>query len=156
VTLPVLVEVITGPVWWRWVCRWIAQHHRHHEPPCGWRYGLAAWRGREVVGVAVIGRAVARGLVGTAEVTRCCTFGSSRKRWGAASALYRAAAEREPKIITYTLASETGASLVAAGWVRDGDPRPPRRWSCPSRPRRARRDEGLAKQRWRPGSEVAA
>ena len=144
------VERVTGSEWWRRVCAWISAHHRHHDPPVGWRYGLVAWRGEEPVGCAVIGRPVARALAEAAEVTRLCTWGPSRKRYGAASALLRAAAKNEPRIYTYTLASESGVSLEAADWIRDGAVTRPRRWSCPSRPRRARGDELEAKQRWRP------
>lgn len=144
------IERVVGPVWWRLICRWIDAHHRHHDPPVGWRYGLVAIRGgADVVGVATIGRPVAR-LGRGAEVTRLCTWGSSRKRYGAASALLIEVARLEPAVFTDTLACESGRSLEAAGWLRDGAPRRPRRWTCPSRPRRPRRDEAFAKQRWRP------
>lgn len=140
---------VAGPAWWRQIKSWITDHHRHHRPPQGWRYGFIALRGAAVVGLAVVGRPVARRLAG-AECTRLCTWGSSRRRWGAASALLRAVAEAEPEVVTYTLASEEGRSLEAAGWYRDGPVRPPRRWSCRSRPRAARLDEQEGKQRWRP------
>jgi hypothetical protein len=140
---------VRGSVWWRFVCRWIEEHHRHHDPPQGWRYGLVAQRGDLVVGVAVVGRAVAR-CATFAEVTRLCTWGPSTKRYGAASALLRAVAELEPHVRTYTLASEGGASLRAAGWTEDGPPTKPRAWSCNARPRRSRRDESEGKQRWAP------
>jgi len=147
------VTRVAGPCWWSQIKSWITAYHRHHRPPQGWRYGFVAMRGDEVVGVAVVGRPVARLLAG-AEVTRLCTWGSSRKRWGAASALLRAVAEVEPLVVTYTLVSESGRSLEAAGWVRDGVPRRPRRWSCPSRPRDSRPDEAEGKQRWRPGDHA--
>lgn len=115
---PLTIERVEGSTWWRLVCRWIAEHHRHHAPPRGWRYGLAAFRGGAVVGVAVIGRPVARALRG-AEVTRLCTWGSSRARYGAASALLRAAATAEPELVTYTLASE-GGGVASSRWL---DPR---------------------------------
>lgn len=38
------------------------------------------------------------------------------------------------RVVTYTLASEPGTSLRAAGWHQTGIVTP-RRWSCPSRPR---------------------
>ena len=149
---PLQIERVSGALWWRRICSWIKEHHRHHAPPQGWRYGFVASRGGAVVGVAVIGRPVARALSG-AEVTRLCTWGSSRARYGAASALLRAAADAEPEIVTYTLAIEGGASLRAAGWVEEARLRP-RRWSCPSRPRAPAKHETYAKVRWRPAQKT--
>lgn len=117
----------------------IRQHHRHHEAPHGWHFGLIARRGGVVVGVAVAGRPVSRHLQarGWVEITRCCTFGDSRLRRDAASALYRAAVAEYRRrgcewttrsgkttklttLCTYTLPSEGGASLRAAGFVDEG------------------------------------
>lgn len=99
----------------------IAEHHRHHKPPQGWKFGLSAWKHEVMVGVATVGNPVARMLYNngqTLEVTRCCTDGTKN----ACSFLY-SAARREAKsrgykrLITYTLASESGVSLIAAGWT---------------------------------------
>jgi hypothetical protein len=56
----------------------IAQYHRHHKPPQGWKFGIAVNDGKQVVGVVTIGRPVARMLDDgwTLEVTRCCTDGT--------------------------------------------------------------------------------
>lgn len=110
------------PVSFREVCAFLRQHHRHHRPPQGHKFSVAVSDGQAIVGVAVVGRPVARRLDDgfTAEVTRCCTDGSTKN---AASMLY-AAARRTAKamgyrnIITYTLESEAGTSLRAAGWQR--------------------------------------
>lgn len=40
----------------------IRQHHRHHLPPRGWKFGIAVNDGEKVVGVITVGRPVARGL----------------------------------------------------------------------------------------------
>jgi len=100
----------------------IARHHRHHLPPVGWIFHVALARGEQVVGVATVGRPVARKLdTGwTAEVTRLCTLDAPEARH-AASKLYAAAwcIAREmgyARLITYTLAVEPGTSLRAAGW----------------------------------------
>lgn len=97
----------------------IRRHHRHHDPPLGWKLGLAVNDGEKVVGVITVGRPVARMLDDgyTAEVTRCCTDGTKH----AASKLYAAAwraarAMGYRRLITYTLVEEPGTSLVAAGW----------------------------------------
>jgi len=100
-------------------CAFIAQYHRHHLPPQGWKFGIAINNGEKIVGVVMVGRPVARLLdTGyTLEVTRCCTDGTPH----VASKLYAAAwrasrAMGYKRLITYTLQSETGTSLVAAGW----------------------------------------
>lgn len=63
------------PITQREAFAFISEHHRHHDEPEGWLFGLAVNDGERVVGVAVIGRPVARMLQNgfTAEVTRVCT-----------------------------------------------------------------------------------
>ncbi len=104
-------------------CAFIARLHRHHKPPQGHKFSIAALDASgSVVGVAVTGRPVARMADDgyTAEVTRLCTDGTAN----ACSVLYGAAARAAKamgyrKIITYILAEETGASLRASGWRQD-------------------------------------
>lgn len=129
----------------------VARLHRHHRPPPG---GLVAFEAL-VQGWprawAIVGRAVSRVLDqrGWVEVTRVASDGAGN----ACSALYGAAsrwARRHGRPVhTYTLDSEPGTSLRAAGWVVVGRTQP-RRWSCASRPRRSRRDEANGKVRWCP------
>jgi hypothetical protein len=113
-------------------------HHRHHRPVVGHKFsiGVADETGM-VRGVAIVGRPVARsrddGL--TLEVTRVATDGCDN----ACSALYAAAwraarAMGYRRIGTYTLKSEPGTSLRAAGWIIIHEVRG-RSWSCESRPR---------------------
>lgn len=115
----------------------VRQHHRHHGKVVGHLFSIAAAEAGKIVGVAIIGRPVARmrddGV--TAEVTRLCTDGSP----GACSFLYGAAARAAfalgfKRIGTYILASEPGGSLAGAGWRKIGEVRG-RSWSAPSRPR---------------------
>lgn len=116
----------------------VAEHHRHHVPVVGAKFCLAvADTAEKVVGVAIVGRPVARHLDDgwTLEVTRLATDGTAN----AASALYGAARRVAfglgyRKLITYTLASEPGTSLRAAGWREVGRVAG-RSWSCASRPR---------------------
>lgn len=115
----------------------VARHHRHHRPVVGHRFSLAVAEGERICGVAIVGRPVARYLDDgwTLEVTRCCTDGTKN----AASALYGAArravfALGYRKLVTYTLVSEGGVSLRAAGYRIVGEVNG-RSWSCPSRPR---------------------
>ena len=122
----------------RAACAFIEQHHRHHPPPQGGRFACAvADEAGRVRGVAIVGTPVARLACDgwRAEVTRVATDGCPN----ACSALYaacwracRALGYRE--LITYTLASESGGSLRAAGWRQVGACGGGT-WSTPSRPR---------------------
>jgi hypothetical protein len=122
----------------------VVRHHRHRGPVAGAKFCLAvaAMIGpdgqgfREIMGVAIVGRPVARHMddTFTLEVNRLCTDGTRN----ACSILYAAAwraakALGYARLITYTLASEAGASLRAAGWRVVGEVKG-RSWSTPSRP----------------------
>ena len=116
----------------------VQQHHRHHGKVVGHKFsvGVANPEG-EIVGVAIVSRPVARGLDDglTLEITRVATNGCK----DACSALYGACRRASfalgyKKLVTYTLASESGASLRAAGYRIVGEVRG-RSWSCQSRPR---------------------
>ncbi len=118
-------------------CAFVAKHHRHHRPPQGWKFGVAANDGERVVGVAMVGRPVARHADDgwTLEVTRCCTDGAANAASMLYGACWRAArALGYRRLITYTLAEERGVSLFAAGWRVVGQT-PGGSWSSPSRPR---------------------
>lgn len=125
------------PIDYAEACAFIAEHHRHHLPPQGWKFGIGVNDGERVRGVVTVGRPVARRLDDgfTLEVTRCCTDGAKN----AASMLYGAAwraakALGYRRIVTYTLKDELGTSLCAAGWKALYST-PGRSWSVPSRPR---------------------
>lgn len=107
------------PITYQEACRFITTHHRHHLPPQGWKFGIAVNDGEKVVGVITVGRPVARMLDDgwTLEITRCATDGTKN----ASSMLYGAAQRAAfalgyKRIITYTLASEPGTSLLASNW----------------------------------------
>src|SRR3990167_9250999 len=125
------------PIKFQEACDFILLHHRHHLPMQGWKFGIAVNDGQKVVGVIAIGRPVARFLDNglTLEVTRCCTDGTKN----VASMLYSAAwsavkAMGYKRLITYTLASEKGVSLVAANYKVVGQSKGGS-WSCNSRKR---------------------
>lgn len=115
----------------------IEKHHRHHQPPVGWKFGIGVNDGGKVVGVIVVGRPVARKFDNgmTLEVTRCCTDGTPNACSMLYSAAWRVARNLGYKrLVTYTLKSESGVSLTAAGWriiheTKGGS------WSRKSRPR---------------------
>jgi len=125
------------PVTWPEATAFITEHHRHHTPPRGWKFGVAVTDGTDVRGVITVGRPVARHLDDgvTLEVTRCCTDGARN----AASMLYGAAwraakALGYQRLVTYTLDTEPGTTLRAAGWRLVGRTSGGS-WDCPSRPR---------------------
>lgn len=103
--------------------KFITAHHRHHKPVQGHRFSICAVAEGRIVGVATVGRPVARltDHLRTLEVTRLCTDGTPN----ACSALYAAAARAGfalgfEKIQTFILREEDGHSLLASGWKFDG------------------------------------
>ncbi|GGM26574.1 hypothetical protein GCM10011608_09200 [Micromonospora sonchi] len=119
----------------------IADWHRHHTPPVGYRFAVGVASADLLVGVATVGRPVARhyddGL--TVEVTRVATDGTPH----ACSALYGACwrtakAMGYRRAITYTHADESGSSLRAAGWLHAATRAARSGWDMPGR----RRDNG--------------
>lgn len=144
------------PITFREANAWIEQHHRHSVPPRGMKFAVAAQLGDEIVGVALVGRPVARGLDDgyTAEVLRVCTRTDDERAKNVCSFLYatcwracRAMGYR--RCVTYTRSDEAGTSLVAAGWRVVGEVTK-RSWHTPSRPR-VDRDERQERLRWEPG-----
>lgn len=116
------------------VTRW----HRHHEAPVSGLFAVAVADEESTLhGVAIVGRPVARGASDgwTVEVIRVATDGTPNACSMLYGACWRAArALGWRKLITYTLDSEPGTSLVAAGWKCIGEVRG-RSWHCESRPR---------------------
>jgi hypothetical protein len=115
----------------------VKKHHRHHIPPVGHKFSIAAAIGETVVGVVIVGRPVARRLDNgfTLEVTRLCTDGTKNACSFLYSAAWRVAKNLGyRRLITYILQSETGTSLAAAGWKALYET-PGKSWSVKSRPR---------------------
>jgi hypothetical protein len=137
--------------------RFVGEHHRHNIPPQGHKLSAALEVDGVIVGVVIVGRPVGRGLDDgrTLEVTRTCTTGARNGN----SMLYGAAARAAKaigyeRLITYTLASEPGTSLRAAGFRVDAELEPRESWNTPAMHRydadlfgnKRRPDE--AKRRW--------
>ena len=115
----------------------VEQHHRHHGVVKIHKFSVAVSAAEEICGVAIVNRPVARMLDDgwTLEVHRCCTDGTKN----AASALYGACRRATfalgyKKLITYTLNTEKGTSLTAAGFKCLGEAGGGS-WNAPSRPR---------------------
>lgn len=116
--------MIVVPITYREACAFIERHHRHHPPPTGQVFAVAAAKDGEIVGVATAGRPVSRRLDDgwTLEVNRVATDGTRN----ACSFLYGACRRigREmgyKRFVTYTLPEEGGASLRGAGWTLVGE-----------------------------------
>jgi hypothetical protein len=97
----------------------VVSYHRHHKPSVGHKFSIGLNDEDHLIGVAIMGRPVARGSDNgfTIEVARLCTNGQKN----ACSMLYQAAARASKelgykKIQTYILEIETGTSLKASGW----------------------------------------
>jgi len=126
------------PITLREARAFVDRHHRHHKAPQGGLFAVGLGRGEDVVGVAIIGRPVARMLQDgfTAEVTRLCVvddvINGCSMLYGACWRAARALGYR--RLITYILSSESGKSLQASGWRLVGEAGGGS-WSRKSRPR---------------------
>lgn len=101
----------------------VAAHHRHNVPPRGWLYGVGLEQAGELVAVGIAGRPLARSYDDgrTVEILRVCTVGTTNAASRIYGALCRAAAALGYlRAVTYTLESEPGTSLRAAGFRQDG------------------------------------
>ena len=146
-----MTQLEVCPLTFREACTFVAVHHRHHPPPVGHKFSIGVCSGDQIVGVAMIGRPVARhyddGM--TLEVNRTCTDGTRNANsmlYGAAWRATKALGYR--RLITYTRADEAGSSLRAAGWRVVGE-RPARSgWSRSGRPRVDTTEYGIQRTLW--------
>ncbi len=129
----------------------VQKWHRHNAPPRGDIIRVGAAVDGELVAVGMAGRPVARHLDDgqTLEVTRVASAGHDNATSFLYAALRRAAfALGYTRVITYTQAEESGASLRAAGY-RVIAQRPPRKgWSTVSRPRDDALYQSTARTLW--------
>lgn len=139
------------PITFREACSFVAAHHRHHRPPQGMKFTVGVADGDQLVGVAIVGRPVARALDDgvTIEVTRTCTVGTSNANsilYGAAWRAARALGYR--RLVTYIQDGESGASLRAAGLIPVAALRARPGWDTPGRRRDSHGVEGISRTRW--------
>lgn len=101
--------------------KFVMNWHRHHRPVVGSIFQIGCSINDELVGVAICGRPVAQKIDHTEviEVNRCCVKEGVKnvcsKLYGASARIAKEMGYK--KIITYTLDTEMGSSLKAAGWV---------------------------------------
>jgi hypothetical protein len=118
----------------------VNEHHRHNVSPQGHKFSIGLNDGEKVIGVVMVGRPIARHNDDgwTLEVVRNCVIEGYKD---ACSMLYGTAwratrAMGYNRLITYTLKTEPGTSLKAAGWKVIGETKArPKGWDTPSRPR---------------------
>lgn len=146
------------PVTFAEAAGFVAMWHRHNIPPIGHKFSVGVANGETLVGVAMVGRPVARRYDDgrTLEVNRTCTDGTSNANSMLYGAAQRAAfALGYRRLITYTQADESGASLRGAGWKVIASRPPSRSWSVPSRPREDIGSAGIARTLWEVAADAA-
>lgn len=135
----------------------VSTFHRHNGRTSrdGGKFAIGCEDSGDLVGVAIVGRPIARLLDDgfTAEVLRTCVLenapkGANSFLYGACWRAWRAMGGR--KLITYTLKTESGASLRGAGWKVVAEIKPSKGWDRPSqgRTRRYQQIYGQKKLRW--------
>lgn len=127
----------------------VAKYHRHNNPVRGYKFAIGAMQSDVLLGVAIVGRPIARLLDNglTAEITRVCTDGTKNVNsflYGACRKICLAMGYR--RVITYTLRTESGASLRAVGAlpikIKGGN------WHRANRPREVQAVSLQDKIRW--------
>jgi hypothetical protein len=135
----------------------VSGFHRHNKATAGHKVSLGLRAEDKLVGVAIAGRPVARGLDNhyTAEITRVCVKDGYPN---ACSYLY-ARMKRilmmmgYTRVVTYTLKSESQSSMKAIGAVPAAAIKA-RQWDRPSRPRNDQEVGKEDKIRWELQSHV--
>lgn len=131
----------------------VEKWHRHHPRVEGHRFAIALDVGGELVGAAIVARPQARELAKqdprfTAELVRLVVkegvYNGCTKLMGAAWRSWRSMGGR--RLVTYTLLTEPGSSLKAAGAVWTGTTKGGE-WDRPSRRRKAAANNE-PKNRW--------
>ena len=107
----------------------VTTHHRHNKKTAGHKWSTGLMYQDELVGVAIVGRAISRHMDEkyTVEILRLCIKDPAPKN--ACSFLYSKVwriwqTMGGKKIITYTLDEESGASMRAVGWKKAGTTTP--------------------------------
>lgn len=117
------MKMFAVPITLREANDFVAAYHRHSGRTArnGGKFAIGVSTGEEMVGVAIVGNPLSATYMDgyTAEVLRVCVSPGAPK--GANSFLYSRCwqayrAMGGQRLITYTLATESGASLRGAGW----------------------------------------
>ena len=128
----------------------VKKYHRHNLPVTGARFAIAALKDGRIAGVGIAGRPVARLLDDgkTLEILRVCTDGTKNANSFLYSRIRRIAQLMGyKKVITYTLRSESGASLRALDAKIEAITKPGS-WNRKNRPRTQKEIYLQEKFRW--------
>jgi hypothetical protein len=127
--------LFTKPITIKQANEFIKMYHRHNRPTtnnCG-RWAIAAIKDDEIFGVLIAGNPVSATYMDgyTIELTRICVkedapMGTCSFLISKSCMIWKIMGGR--KMITYTLDSESGASLRGAGWEQMGVVKPHKRW----------------------------
>lgn len=131
------------PITFKTAAAYVARLHRHNRPPVGHKFSVGVECDGALVGVAMAGRPIARALDDgrTLEINRSCTDGTANANSMLYGAVRRAAAAMGyERLVTYTQADESGASLRGAGFRRVKELPPRKSWADSSVRRRAAQD----------------
>jgi hypothetical protein len=153
---PVYRKLEVRPITFKDACAFVKEKHRHNKPPVGHKFSVGLFGVCGVlVGVGMASRPVARHFDDgrTIEVSRTCTDGSPNANSMIYGALRRIGkAMGYLRIITYTQADESGASLKAAGFVKVKELEARASWAESSVKLKAKRDPvgngGVARVLW--------
>ena len=131
----------------RWVtlkeaARFIALHHRHHDPAQGGIVALGMFEGVDLVGVGVLGRPVNRDLCGNAGHANCAASQLEARLRRVSQAL------GFKRMTSYTLAEEKGASWRGAGMQADIELVGGGEWTTQSRVRNPATHPTKRRVRW--------
>lgn len=148
----ILPGFYTEPLAYDEAAAYVAAHHRHNDPPQGHVFSVGCYVDGVLVGVAMCGRPVSKHLDNgqTLEVYRVCTQGHRNACSKLYAACQRTARSRGyQQLITYTLLSETAASVRAANFTLAAAKAGAKRWTGRRQPGRksGRRFQEL-KRRW--------
>jgi hypothetical protein len=144
----VVVSTLTVvPITLREANAFVKKHHRHAGKARGHRWSLGAVANGKIIGVVLVGNPKPRPLNDgwTADANRVCTSSDAPKNtgsflYGRAWRVWQAMGGR--RMITYTLPSESGASLRGVGWkllgVRKGRKSTANPWGSSERKRQHR------------------
>jgi len=137
----------------------VADFHRHNKRTArnGGKFAIGVSNGSELLGVAIVGNPLSATFMDgyTAEVLRCCVrdlapMGCCSKLYSRCWQIWRSMGGR--RLITYTLQTESGASLRGSGWSIVGECKTtPKGWNKNDHLNGAREWQpvmGQAKFRW--------
>lgn len=134
-------EIFAQPITIKSANEFIKSFHRHHRPTIrnNGRWAMAALdNSQKIVGVVIAGNPVSATYMDgwTIELTRLCVKEGAPKGTcsfllGKCCSIWRTMGGK--RVITYTLETESGASLKGAGWNLAGTVQPHKRWQNKSK-----------------------